>query len=182
MKELTYNAISAVAKNGGIGNKNKLPWSLKKEMQYFERMTTLVDREGTQNAVIMGRNTWVSIPDKYKPLKGRLNVVISKTLDSVPEGVLLYPKLSEALQALSTNDCIDKLWVIGGSGLYNEAVNDKNCKHLFITKIDHEFECDTFFPEFSSKEFEETTEFNNVPLGIQEEKGIKYEFKVFKRL
>lgn len=182
MNDLTYNVIAAMSKNRGIGYKNDLPWRLKKEMEYFNRITTLVNREGTRNAVIMGRNTWLSIPDKYKPLKGRLNVVISKTLNTVPADVLLYPKLTEALHELSMNDRLDKLWVIGGSALYNEAVNDKNCKHLYLTKINHEFVCDTFFPEFSSKEFEEITEYNDVPKGIQEEKGINYEFKVFKRL
>lgn len=181
MDNLAYNVIAAVSKNGGIGYKGDLPWRLKKEMMYFNRMTSHVNRENTQNAVIMGRKTWQSIPDKYKPLNGRINVVISKTLDSVPEGVLLYTKLREALTALKLNKNIETLWVIGGSGLYNEAVKDKNCKHLFITKIDQEYLCDTFFPDIDMKEFEETVEFN-VPKGIQEENSIKYEFKVFKRL
>lgn len=181
MDNMTYNVIAAISKNGGIGYKGNLPWRLKKEMEYFSTMTTQVSREGTQSAVIMGRNTWQSIPDKYRPLKGRLNVVISKTLSSVPEGVLLYPNLTEAISVLHLNDNIDKLWVIGGSGLYSEAVKDKNCKSLYLTKIHQEFVCDSFFPDFDSKEFQETNE-PNVPKGIQEENGIKYEFKVFKRL
>jgi len=180
-ENMGYSVIAAVSKNGGIGYKGDLPWKIKKEMEYFNLMTTRVNLKGVQNAVIMGRCTWQSIPDKYRPLKGRINVVISKTLNSVPEGVLLYPKLEEALKSLYLNDHIEKLWVIGGSGLYNEAVNDKNCKKLFITRIDQEYLCDTFFPDFDAKEFEETSE-ANVPEGIQEENGIKYEFKVFKRL
>ncbi|KAL4091507.1 hypothetical protein QTP88_026183 [Uroleucon formosanum] len=178
---MAYSLIAAVSKNGGIGYKGNLPWKIKKEMEYFNLMTTLVNVKGAQNAVIMGRGTWQSIPDKYRPLKGRINVVISKTLNSVPEGVLLYAKLEEALKSLYLNDHIEKLWVIGGSGLYNEAVNDKNCKKLFITKIDQEYLCDTFFPDFDIREFEEINE-PNVPKGIQEDNGIKYEFKVFKRL
>lgn len=179
---LAYSVIAAVSRNGGIGYKGDLPWKLKKEMEYFNRMTTLVNCKGNQNAVIMGRCTWQSIPEKYRPLKGRTNVVISQTLNSVPEGVLLYPKLQEALKSLCLNDNIENIWVIGGSGLYNEAVNDNNCKHLFLTKIDQEYLCDAFFPDFDPKQFEETNEAANVPRGIQEENGIKYEFKVFKRL
>lgn len=181
MDNLAYSVIAAVSKNGGIGYKGDLPWRLKKEMEYFNRMTSQVFHGSTQNAVIMGRTTWQSIPDKYRPLKGRVNVVISKTLGSVPEGVLLYRKLTDAVKDLYLNNNIEKLWVIGGSGLYNEAVKDKNCTHLYITKIDQEFLCDTFFPDFDMKEFEEVNE-SDVPKEIQEEKGIKYEFKVFKRL
>lgn len=181
MDNLAYSVIAAVSKNGGIGYKGDLPWRLKKEMQYFNRMTTQVKGDGVQNAVIMGRNTWQSIPDKYRPLKGRTNVVISETLNSVPEGVLLYSKLAEAITALCFNPKVERLWVIGGSGLYNEAVSDTNCKYLYLTKIDQEFLCDTFFPDFDYKDFEEFNE-PNVPIGTQEENGIKYEFKVYKRL
>ncbi|XP_025411579.1 dihydrofolate reductase [Sipha flava] len=181
MDNLTYNVIAAISKNGGIGYKGDLPWRLKNEMEYFNRMTKLVNREGAQNAVIMGRCTWQSIPDKYRPLKGRLNVIISNTLNSLPEGVLLYPKLTDSLKDLSTNNQVEKIWVIGGSGLYNEAVKDKNCKYLYITKIDQEYLCDVFFPNIDLKEFEEIIE-SGVPKGIQEENGIQYEFKVYKRL
>jgi len=181
MDNLYYSVIAAVSKNGGIGYKGNLPWKLKKEMEYFNRMTSQVNCEGAQNAVIMGRNTWQSIPDKFRPLKGRINVVISKTLNDVPEGVLLYPKLTDAVKSIHLNNNVEKLWVIGGSGIYNEAMKDKNCRYLYITRIDQVFVCDTFFPDFDPKEFEEANE-SNVPKEIQEENGIKYEFKVFKRL
>jgi len=181
MENLYYNLIVAVSKNGGIGHKGHLPWRLKKEMEYFNQMTTQVNREGAQNAVIMGRNTWQSIPAKFRPLKGRINVVISKTLNDVPKGVLLFPQLTEAVKSLYLNNDLEKVWVIGGSGLYNEAVKDKNCSYLYITRINQEYMCDTFFPDFNSEEFEEIND-SNVPKEIQEEKGIKYEFKVFKRL
>jgi len=117
MDNLYYSVIAAVSKNGGIGYKGDLPWRLKKEMEYFNRMTSQVNREGAQNAVIMGRNTWQSIPDKFRPLKERINVVISKTLNDVPEGVLLYPKLTDAVKSMYLNNNVEKLWVIGGSGI-----------------------------------------------------------------
>lgn len=183
MNIMSYSIIVAVAKNGGIGYKGDLPWRLKNEMAYFNRMTTQVTREGAQNAVIMGRKTWQSIPAKFKPLKGRINVVISNTLNSnMPEGILLYSNLTESIKALCLNDNIDKIWVIGGSGLYHEAVKDKNCTYIYLTKIHLDCLCDTFFPDYALEEFEEIDESNNVPKGIQEENGIKYEFKVFKRL
>lgn len=68
--------IVAATKTNGIGHNARLPWRLPKEMSYFARVTTAAP-EGKQNAVIMGRNTWESIPNKFRPLPNRLNLVIS---------------------------------------------------------------------------------------------------------
>ncbi|XP_050521687.1 dihydrofolate reductase [Daktulosphaira vitifoliae] len=177
---MVYNVIAAISKNGGIGYKGDLPWRLKNEMNYFNKMTTQVKSTDKKNAVIMGRLTWQSIPDKFRPLKDRLNVVISKTLHSVPEGVLLYPELYKAVEDLSLKENIEKIWVIGGSFLYNEAIKDENCKNLYITKIDQEFTCDTFFPTIDPKLFIEIDD-PEVSKGNMNENGITYEFKVYKR-
>lgn len=81
--------IAALSPSNGLGLNGGLPWSLKKEMAYFRRATTFVpeeqQRSGARNAVIMGRNTWESIPPKYRPLKGRINVVVSRTVGSARE-------------------------------------------------------------------------------------------------
>ncbi|THH11227.1 hypothetical protein EW145_g788 [Phellinidium pouzarii] len=74
MSSLTL--IVAATLTNGIGQSSRLPWRLPREMAYFARVTTTAP-EGTANAVIMGRNTWESIPPKFRPLKGRLNIVVS---------------------------------------------------------------------------------------------------------
>ena len=68
--------IVAATRNNGIGQNSQLPWRLAKEMAYFKRVTTNAP-EGSMNAVVMGRNTWESIPQRFRPLDKRLNIVIS---------------------------------------------------------------------------------------------------------
>jgi dihydrofolate reductase len=75
MSRLTI--IVAATVSNGIGKNGTLPWHLSRDLKYFAQVTSSAP-EGTQNAVLMGRNTWESIPVKYRPLKGRLNVVISR--------------------------------------------------------------------------------------------------------
>ncbi len=85
-------AIVACTQDGGIGKEGKLPWKLSGDMAYFKRVT--LDTEDTpdvRNAVIMGRKTWESIPKSFRPLPGRLNVVLSRspTTLNLPEGVVV---------------------------------------------------------------------------------------------
>ena len=71
-------AILACTHNGGIGLNGKLPWRLKEDMKLFKRITTTIQNpndEGKQNAVIMGRKTWESIPNKFRPLPNRINII-----------------------------------------------------------------------------------------------------------
>ena len=70
--------IVAATRNNGIGQNSQLPWRLAKEMAYFKRVTTNAP-EGSMNAVVMGRNTWESIPQRFRPLDKRLNIVISSS-------------------------------------------------------------------------------------------------------
>ncbi|MCO5585268.1 hypothetical protein L7F22_039201 [Adiantum nelumboides] len=79
-KPLSLFAIVAVTRTNGLGVNGQLPWRLSREMAHFRKATSaLGEYEGTKmNAVIMGRKTWQSIPPKFRPLKGRVNVVISR--------------------------------------------------------------------------------------------------------
>lgn len=75
MTKLTLIVAATVA--NGIGQNARLPWRLPREMAYFARVTSDAP-EGTMNAVVMGRNTWESIPNKFRPLKERVNIVVSR--------------------------------------------------------------------------------------------------------
>lgn len=79
---LPLTLIAAVSPSNGIGKNGGLPWSLKGEMAYFRRATMHVPEASstTRNAVIMGRTTWESIPQKFRPLKDRVNVVVSRSI------------------------------------------------------------------------------------------------------
>src|SRR4051812_33973529 len=99
--------IAAVAANRVIGRDNALPWSLPEDLQYFKR-TTLGHR------LIMGRNTFLSL---RKPLPGRQNVVISRHMEAVPEGVLLCRSIEEALNLPAWGEH-STVFCIGGAQLY----------------------------------------------------------------
>ena len=83
-----FSIIAAACRNMGIGINNTLPWRLRNEMKYFERVTksgassaTQADEPTKRNVVIMGRKSWDSIPEKYRPLKQRINIVLTRRLD-----------------------------------------------------------------------------------------------------
>lgn len=155
--------IVAATKDLGIGRDGGLPWpQLKQEMGYFARVTkrSPPNQQKAMNAVIMGRKTWDSIPRKFRPLKGRLNVVISRSLKqdtspSNPEGPLIVSGIEEALEALdkaaeNTSEgpqAIGEVFIIGGSSVYDSAFKLSQTQRVLLTKIERpDYKCDTFFP------------------------------------
>lgn len=76
--ERGFHVVVAYEQERGIGFNKDMPWKLPTDMAYFKRLTSGVVEHGNQNAVIMGRATWDSIPEKFRPLKGRVNIVISR--------------------------------------------------------------------------------------------------------
>lgn len=124
---------------GGIGKNNTLPWHLSADLKRFKELTT----GGT---VIMGRNTWESLPEKYRPLPNRLNIVLTGNLNYlVPHGVKLASSLDGAL-AVSEG----KTFIIGGAKVFEEAIRHEDCDGLFLTQIYGDFNCDAFFPHIPS--------------------------------
>lgn len=140
----SFSLIVAMDRDRGIGKDGTLPWRIKEDMAHFKETTM----GNGNNVVIMGRKTWDSIPEKYRPLPDRTNVVISrqKGLD-VPEEVLCVDSLETALNFYD-NDQVEGIFVIGGSQIYAEAVKHSLCKYLIVTHINASHDCDVFFPEF----------------------------------
>lgn len=177
------HCIAAMDINRGIGKNGDLPWFLPKELKTFARLTTGVKSEGKQNAVIMGRLTYFSIPEKVRPLKNRLNIVLSSTLkeSDLPENVLLLRDLESVVEKLSTElyrDTIESAFVIGGSSVYNETMKSSFCQRIYLTEVASSFNCDTFFPDFDKDVFKEIN-LDEVNHGEQEENDIKYQIHVY---
>ncbi|XP_058984551.1 dihydrofolate reductase-like [Musca domestica] len=149
---LKFSLIVAVCENFGIGLKGDLPWRLKSELKYFSSTTKRVRDPTKRNVVIMGRKTYFGVPESKRPLAERLNIVLSTTLkpSDLPSDVLLYPNLESAMNFLETDENVTKqietVWIVGGSGVYAEAMASTRCHRLYLTKIHATFECDTFFP------------------------------------
>ena len=133
--------------NYGIGYQGTLPWgSFKEDMNFFRKTTTEVETPGKMNAVIMGRNTWESIPGKFRPLKNRLNVIVSSTMDpgdtgDSTESHYVRKNYQEALECAMNNPRVEKVFVIGGERLYREAL-ERGVDCIYSTTINKEYTCD----------------------------------------
>ena len=130
---MNFSIIAAMDENRGIGKNNGLPWHLAADLKHFSEVT----KGGT---VIMGRRTWESLPERYRPLPGRLNIVVSRSELDFP--VPVAHSLDEALAAAE-----GKTFVIGGATLYAEAIQHPACTELILTEVEGTADCDAFFPE-----------------------------------
>jgi dihydrofolate reductase len=129
---MRIHLIWAQDKNGGIGYKGQLPWHITEDLENFKKLTL-------NSTILMGRKTWESLPKK--PLPKRRNIVLTrkKNLD-----VESYQSIEECLNKLK-NDNVDKLYIIGGSKIYNSFIDKAD--ELHITLIDEKTEnIDTIFP------------------------------------
>ena len=148
-----FSIIVALDEARGIGKAGILPWHLPADLRHFKEITT-ASRGGCLNAVIMGRKTWESIPGKFRPLPGRLNIVItSQTAYTFPQGVLRASSLENALEMLCVKEdvAVGDVFVIGGAQVFAEAIRHPLCERIYLTRIYGRFDCDVFFPEIPKK-------------------------------
>ena len=149
MKEL--NLIVATTIDYGIGYKNDIPWNIPEELKGFRKITTTVNNITKKNCVIMGKNTWFSLPNP--PLKNRINIVISfndydilsKTISN--EDVIVLKSINDAIFYININDNIEKGFIIGGSQLYNDFLDRyiQNITYVYMSIIqDKKYTCDKF--------------------------------------
>ncbi|HCW32031.1 MAG: dihydrofolate reductase [Candidatus Peregrinibacteria bacterium GW2011_GWF2_39_17] len=167
----TFAIIVAVDAENGIGLKGKMPWHLSADLKYFSKITQKTSDQKMPNAVIMGRTTWESIPEKYRPLPKRLNIVLTHQADyNLPKGVLKAKSLDQAFKLAQKNRS-KNTFVIGGGSVFEQALIHPACQTLYVTRILKKFKCDTFFPKIDSKIFSITEKSE-----VQSEKGISFEF------
>jgi dihydrofolate reductase len=136
---MAVSLVVAYARNRVIGRDGGLPWHLPSDMKHFRELTT----GGT---VVMGRKTYASIPDKFRPLPGRRNMVLSRDGGFVAAGAEVFPSLSAALDACG-RDC----FVIGGGATYVEAL--PHAGRVYATEVAEDVEGDTFFPALADAEW-----------------------------
>ena len=136
---MKLNLILARARNGVIGNNNTLPWHLPEDLAHFKR-TTL----GCPG--ILGRKTWDSLPPKFRPLPGRVNVVVTRQASWQAQGAVVVNSLEAACAACPPDSTA---WVIGGAELYAQAL--ALADSAVVTEIDADFEGDAFSPHFGAE-------------------------------
>jgi dihydrofolate reductase len=129
--------IAAMAENRVIGKDNAMPWSIKGNLTHFKEMTMGFP-------CIMGRKTWESLPKK--PLAGRLNIIVSKTMTandlSDTRDTKIFPSLASAIEYCAD---YEKIFICGGESIYKQAMS--LAKKIDITLIPGQYEGDTYFPE-----------------------------------
>jgi len=129
--------IWAQARGGVVGVDGALPWHLPEDLARFRAVTL-------GSAVIMGRRTWESLPERFRPLPGRRNLVLSRRTGPVAPGADVHPDLATALAALDGAD----VWVIGGAQVWAEALPFADVVEL--TEIDVDVPGDAFAPELDA--------------------------------
>ncbi len=135
---MIVSAIVAASANGVIGREGDLPWHLPDDMAYFQRTTR-------GHCVITGRRNWESIPPRYRPLKGRTNIVVSRNPAYVAPGAAVVGSLEAALEhARSLGEL--EVFVIGGGQLYREALDAGLVDRVHLTRVHAVLEGDTHFP------------------------------------
>ena len=179
--------VVAVCEGNGIGKNNTLPWRLKSELAHFARLTKSTKDASKQNAVIMGRKTWQSIPERFRPLKGRFNVVLSSRpqteISTSKDSVVVCKSFAEGMQCiedLAEDNNIESCWVIGGSSVYAEAMKHSTLKKIYLTQILNNFDCDTFFPSIDTQEWNLVTD-EAVDTALQQEDGFQFKYLVYER-
>jgi len=156
--------VAAVARGGVIGLAGGLPWRISEDAQRFRALTM-------GHPVVMGRRTWDSLPDRFRPLPGRRNVVVTRNRAWQASGAEEAGSLSGALALL---DGEAQVFVIGGGELYAEAL--PLADELHLTEIDAAMDGDTFFPAWERAPFDEISREDHVS-----KTGVPFSFVVYKR-
>jgi dihydrofolate reductase len=143
---MIISAIAAVAENGVIGKEGGLPWNLPDDMKFFQR-TTL------NHPVISGRKSYESIPPKFRPLRDRMNIVVTRDTDYKAPGATVCHSLKDALDVAKATET-KEIFLIGGAQLYTEAIEAGIVDRLYITTVHAKPEGDAFFPTIG-KEWKE---------------------------
>lgn len=138
---MSINAILACDINGGIGNKNGLPWPRNKQDMKWFRDHTL------GHVIVMGRGTWESIGSKSLPK--RENIVISRNVIDV--GMSLSGDMERIIEYISDLYPGLHIWIIGGADIFHQSMT--YCDKLYLTRFNQEYECDTFISEDMINQF-----------------------------
>lgn len=152
VSEIDFDMVVAADLGDGIGMEGRVPWRLPSDLAHLKRLTSDTEVPGTRNAVLMGRVTWDTIPDRWRPLPGRFNVVISRQINLVlPEDVARASSLAHALELARAKVEVERIFVLGGADIYRQAIGLDNCRHIYLTRVLARYECDAFFPSIPSR-------------------------------
>ena len=158
--------VALSATNRGIGKKNGLLWHLPSDLKKFKELTT-------GHPVVMGRKTWESLPNKFRPLPHRTNIVVTRDDSYNAPGGFVVQSLEEAFKIAKESEGSEEIFIIGGAQIYEQALPLTD--RLYLRIVHSEVEADSFFPEYES-------EFTKVIVEESgEDNGYHYTFKILER-
>ncbi|GAB5419312.1 MAG: dihydrofolate reductase [Crocinitomicaceae bacterium] len=157
---MKVSLIVAMDLDRGIGRNNDLMWHLPNDMKFFKETTQ-------HQIVVMGRKNFDSIPEKYRPLPNRENVVLTRNTAFTAENCKVFHSLEDCLEAYK-NETERTVFIIGGGEIYRLALETDALSEMFITHINHRYGADTFFPEFNLKDW-------SVETVLEQEKNDRHE-------
>lgn len=161
---MAIHLIYARAANGVIGLNNSMPWHLPEDLAHFKQLTS-------GNPVIMGRKTWDSLPERFRPLPGRTNIVVTRNTDWSADGVVRASSLEEALRIGAQHG--DTVWVMGGAQIYAQALPLADVVEMTI--IHQDYAGDAYAPELDIQ-WQETAREDHVSA-----KGLPFSFVRYER-
>jgi len=154
--------IVAMSENSVIGLNNQLPWHISEDLKNFKK-TTL------NHCVIMGRKTYESIG---KPLKDRRNIVISRSKSLLIDGVEVVNSLDKAISIV---DDSSEIFIIGGEQIY--TISLPIATHLYVTKVNGDYNGDAFFPDYIQDEWNEISREDLIS-----ESNLKFSFLKYEKI
>lgn len=165
---MIISLIAARSRNGVIGKNNDLPWRLPDDMKYF--MTTTRGHHA-----IMGRKNYDSLPDAFKPLPNRTNIVVTRQSNFDAPGCIVVHSLEQALK-MAKDSGEQETFVIGGAEIYALALPQAH--KLYLTEIAADVEGDTYFPAFNPQHWVETSRKHHA---ADERHPFAFDFVVYER-
>ena len=152
--------IVAMDSERGIGKNNDLMWHLPKDMQFFKDTT-----QG--QIVVMGRKNYDSIPEKYRPLPNRLNVILTRNKGFQAPNCLVFHSLNACFDHFK-EETERTVFIIGGGEIYRMALDSVELHEMYITQVHHTYDAETYFPVFNEADW-------NCQVVFEQEKNEQHE-------
>ncbi len=165
---MTISLIAALTRNRVIGKNNDLPWRLPDDMKYFMKTTT-------GHHVIMGRKNYQSLPDKFRPLPNRTNIIVTHQQDFKAKGCIVVHSIAAGIEIARKNK-EQELFIIGGAQIYEQAL--PLAHRLYLTEIKAEMNGDTFFPEIDMVKWEEVSRMAHA---MDQKHPFAFDFVIYQR-
>jgi dihydrofolate reductase len=166
---MIISLIAALSKNRVIGKDNDLPWHLPDDMKYFMQTTKA-------HHVIMGRKNYQSIPEKFRPLPNRTNIVVTRQQNFDAPNCTVVNSIEAALEIARRNK-EHEVFIIGGAEIYNQGLASAN--KLYLTEIDADIDGDTYFPNYNKSEWREVSRIHHT---TDERHKYAFDFVVYEKI